>query len=73
MSEWKTIDSPPEYGEWVLGYYPNDPIAKVWTVMRAKDSDKYDTWYGDHHSYTYGTEKDAPTHWGPLPKGPTNE
>jgi hypothetical protein len=72
MSEWKTIDSAPKDGTWMLGYYPNDRVAKVWTVMCEKEGD-YETWYGDHHSITHGTEKEAPTHWMLLPEGPTNE
>ena len=61
LKVWKSIESAPE-GEWVLGYYPNDPWAPVWTVRLEGGF-----WYGDHHASEYATDKERPLLWAPLP------
>ena len=43
----------------IQGYYPSDPVCKVWTVYQDECGD----WYGDHHSSLIATYKDEPTAW----------
>lgn len=66
--EWKTIDSAPRDGTWLLLYWPH------W--FHTPVTGYYDTrgwgggnvgWYSDRMTHADGVE---PTHWMPLPPPP---
>ena len=65
MTDWQPIETAP-VGQYVLGYYPDDPWAPVWTVIQ-----EFGEWYGDHHTSKSGTYRKAPTHWMPHPEPPS--
>lgn len=61
MSEWRLINSPPEDGETVLGYWRNGEqhTGSVWEGKWVP------AW--EHQNDNW----DMPTHWKPLDDGPT--
>lgn len=73
---WRSVETAPKDGTWMLGYYPDDRwAANIWVVRCESRRDAVtgkvrEDWYGDHHSCEYGTDKPAPTYWMPLPLAP---
>lgn len=69
---WRSMDSAPKDGSWILVWYPNRKRSEI----ARWESDKYRKkpkpyW---HTAFTWGVidnRNNPPSHWQPLPKGPT--
>ena len=60
MNEWKSIESAPKDGTWVLLHYERDLVPEItfWDETERK-------WL---HDFSYSDK--SPTHWMPLPESP---
>ena len=72
MNNWKTIESAPRDGTWVLGWFTdysafNDECREP--VVRAVKWTPHE-WETDEYGIPHGTAG-APTHWMSLPQPPT--
>lgn len=68
---WKTIDSAPKDGTFILGYwgeriYPHGFLTRYEVTYWIS----HDEVYGDWYSPVTGDDILAPTHWQPLPPPP---
>lgn len=77
MSDWRTIDSAPRDGTWIIAFNSQGVFPCAW--CEEPDYDDYRGWsaagsgYGGALYSLHNGVFDNPTHWMPLPAPPEAE